>query len=313
MEKLGNLTLSELGIGTWAWGDRIVWGYQGSGDDTKLQETFQKVLDLGINWFDTAEMYGFGQSERLLGQFLQGHDAFIATKFGPVPWRLRESQFIDALKRSLKRLNRDHVDLYQIHWILPPVPYTTWVGALGQAAKEGLARNAGVSNYNVEQTQRAHDVLAKYGVPLASNQVEYHLLDRSIEQNGLLDLCNKLGVRIIAYSPLAMGILTGKYTPENVPPGVRGRQYPRQYLADIQPLIGLMREVGTAHGAKTPAQVAINWTICKGTIPIPGAKHIKQAEDNAGAMGWRLSPDEVAALDAAADKIQAERAKARSA
>jgi aryl-alcohol dehydrogenase-like predicted oxidoreductase len=140
-------------------------------------------------------------------------------------------------------------------------------------------------------------------VPLASNQVHYSLLNRGIERSGLLALCRELGVTVIAYSPLEKGMLTGKYTPDNLPGGLRNRMYQRAYLERIRPLIQRLRELGEAHGGKSPAQVALNWIICKGAIPIPGAKNARHARDNAGALGWRLSDDEVAELDHLSDKV----------
>ncbi|MCS7010307.1 MAG: aldo/keto reductase, partial [Anaerolineales bacterium] len=148
-------------------------------------------------------------------------------------------------------------------------------------------------------------VLTKYNIPLASNQVEYHLLNRSIEKNGLLTRCKELGVRVIAYSPLAKGLLTGKYSPENPPPALRGGTS-REDLLRLQELINLMREIGQNHGGKTPAQVALNWILCKGALPIPGAKNEIQAAQNAGALGWRLTEEEVQTLDMASDKFTRE-------
>lgn len=292
--------ISPLGIGTWAWGDRMVWGYGRGYSDADLQAAFQASLAAGINFFDTAEAYGRGRSERLLGQFARaaGQPVVIATKFMPYPWRLRRGDLLHALCKSLARLGMEQVDLYQIHWPFPPVPIETWMDGLAEAAEAGLVRAVGVSNYNADQMRRAHAALARRGIPLASNQVNYSLLHRRPERDGVMEACCQLGVTLIAYSPLAMGLLTGKYTPENPPPGLRGRRYGRRYLAQIQPLIGLMREIGQAHGGKTPTQVALNWVICKGAVPIPGAKSARQAEDNAGALGWRLTEGEIAALDA---------------
>ena len=130
-----------------------------------------------------------------------------------------------ALRHSLDRLGLESVDLYQMHWPFPPVSIDTWMDAMADAVQAGLIRAVGVSNYNAEQTRRAHDALAKRGVPLASNQVDYSLLQRKPETNGLLALCKQLNVTLIAYSPLAQGLLTGKYTPQNPPPGLRGRRY----------------------------------------------------------------------------------------
>ncbi len=293
------IQISPLGIGAWAWGDTVYWQYgKGGYTDADIDAAYQASLAHGINFFDTAEVYGRGQSERLLGQYaLQaGWPAVVATKFFPFPWRLHRKQLLKALRASLERLGLDSVDLYQIHWPFPPVSIDTWMDGLADAVEAGLVRAVGVSNYNVAQTQRAHTALARRGIPLASNQVEFSLWRRKPETSGLLEVCRQLNVTLIAYSPLAQGLLTGKYTPHNPPPGVRGRRYGRA-LAKVQPLIGLLRELGAAHGGKTPAQVALNWAICKDTVPIPGAKNARQAMDNAGALGWRLSPDQVQTLD----------------
>jgi aryl-alcohol dehydrogenase-like predicted oxidoreductase len=227
-----------------------------------------------------------------------GQPVVVATKFFPYPWRLRRASFLPALRASLKRLGLERVDLYQIHQALPPVAIETWVNALGDAVQAGLTRAAGVSNYKAEQTRRAHDALAKRGIPLASNQLKYSLLDRHIERDGTMQACRERGVAIIAYSPIEMGLLTGKYTPDAPPRGVRGFRYDRSYLARIEPVVARLREIGTAHGGKTPSQVALNWTLCKGTVPIPGAKNARQAQENIGALGWRLKENEVAELDA---------------
>jgi aryl-alcohol dehydrogenase-like predicted oxidoreductase len=149
---------------------------------------------------------------------------------------------------------------------------------------------------------RAYSTLARQGIPLAANQVHYSLLNREVEKNGLLARCKELGVRLIAYSPLEKGLLTGKYSPENPPPGVRGQQY-ADLLKKIGPLLKLMTEIGQDHGGKTNAQVALNWLICKGTLPIPGAKNAQQALENAGGAGWKLTDEQVARLDQMADAI----------
>ncbi len=300
-----DLRVSPLGIGTWAWGDRMFWGYGRDYTDADLQAAFDASLAAGITWFDTAEIYGSGQSERLLGQFARaaGGPVVVATKFFPFPWRWRPSSILNALRRSLQRLGLEQVDLYQIHQPFPPVPIETWMAGLADAVEAGLVRAVGVSNYSPEQTRRAHAALAQRGVPLASNQVAYSLLHRLPERNGLVEVCRELNITLIAYSPLAQGLLTGKYTPENPPPGLRGWRFNRKLVAQSQPLIALLSETGAAHGGKTPAQVALNWVICKGAVPIPGAKTARQAQDNAGALGWRLTDQEVAVLDAASEAV----------
>jgi aryl-alcohol dehydrogenase-like predicted oxidoreductase len=295
------IQISPLGIGTWAWGDTLFWQYgKGGYSDADIAAAFQASLAHGINFFDTAEVYGLGRSERLLGRYARqaGWPVAVASKFFPFPWRLSKAQQRRALRNSLERLGVDSIALYQLHWPFPPVSIDAWMDALADAVEAGLVQAVGVSNYNVEQTQRAHTALARRGIPLASNQVEYSLWQRKPETSGLLEVCRQLNVTLIAYSPLAQGLLTGKYTPQNPPPGVRGRRYGRA-LAKVQPLVGLLREMGAAHGGKTPAQVALNWAICKGTVPIPGAKNARQAMDNAGALGWRLNPEQVQTLDRA--------------
>ncbi len=297
------IRVTPLGLGTWQWGDTMFWGYGKDYSENEIKAAFDASLAGGVTFFDTAEVYGRGRSERFLGQFMAGRrdGLTIATKFMPLPWRLGKGQLVAALRKSLERLGLAQVDLYQVHWPLPPRPVEFWADALADAVQAGLTRTVGVSNYNTDQMRRAYDVLARRGVPLASNQVEYSLLQRAPERSGLLEACRELGVTLIAYSPLAQGMLTGKYGPDNPPPGLRGRRFRREYLARIQPLVGLLREIGTAHGGKSPNQVALNWLICKGAVPIPGAKNARQAQENAGALGWRLTEDEVAALDAASD------------
>ena len=309
--KLGrsDILISPMGVGTWAWGDNLIWGY-GKGDytDADLRDAFEISLEAGINFFDTAEVYGFGRSEKILGGFLKTEAVskekpiIVATKFFPFPFRLNRQCLQKALRRSLIRLELNSVDLYQVHWPLPPIPIETWMEGLAQAISLGLTRTAGVSNFNSQQMHRAHTALAQRGIQMVSNQVKYSLLDRQVERNGLMALCQELGVPLIAYSPLEMGMLTGKYTPSNRPRGNRRQRYSSTYLEQIQPLINLMREIGQSYAGKTPAQVALNWTICKGTVPIPGAKNKSQAQENIGALGWQLTKQELISLEEAATK-----------
>jgi aryl-alcohol dehydrogenase-like predicted oxidoreductase len=299
-----DIRISPVGLGTWQWGDRAMWSYGTTHTDRDIHEAFQRSVEGGINFFDTAEVYGKGRSEVLLGECLKemapagsGAPPVVATKFAPLPSRLGRGALLRALRASLARLGLERVDLYQIHFPFSVVPVPVWANALADAVEAGLTRSVGVSNYSAAQMRRAHEVLARRGIPLASNQVEYHLLNRKVERNGVLEACRELGVTLIAYSPLAKGLLTGKYTPENRPPGIRKYIVGRGKLGSIQPLLGLMREVGQAHQGKSPAQVAVNWLISKGTAPIPGAKNARQAQENAGATGWRLYASEIAALD----------------
>jgi len=294
----------EIGIGTWAWGERLFWGYGRDYHDSDLAESFRFCLDKGVVFYDTAEAYGQGRSERILGENVEasGAEVRIATKFLTFPWRITRRSFINALRGSLKRLRRNKVELYQIHMPMPPIRIQAWMQAMAEAHHIGLIDAVGVSNFNREQMQQAADSLARYGIRLASNQMEYHLLDRTIEKNGMLRQCEEMGITLIAYSPIAKGILSGKYTPENPVRGFRERQYNQRYLEKIQPLIKELRKIGMELDGKTPTQVAINWAMCKGTIPIPGVKNLAQSQENLGAMGWRLSDLQVATLDELSDR-----------
>ena len=301
VQNLGSsgLQVSSIGLGTWAWGDRFLWGYGNNYGYDDIADAFNVYINMGGNFIDTAEFYGYGKSEQFIGDFIKQKkpNLVIASKFMPYPWRLRGQDLIRALKQSLKRLSLNNIDLYQIHWPFPPVSIETWCNTLAECVKEGLINAVGVSNFNVSQLLRAHKTLSKHNISLTSNQVEYHLLNRKIENNGLFQQCKDIGISIIAYSPLAQGLLTGKYTPDNVPKGIRGSRYPHKLLHEIDPLIQRMRDIGRDHDSKTPGQVALNWIICKSAIPIPGAKSGFQAQQNCGAMGWRLSEDEVNVLD----------------
>lgn len=299
------LSISRLGLGAWSWGDRLVWSFGRTHNREDIQQAFYSSLEAGINFIDTAESYGSGYSERIIGELLPaaGVPVVLATKFMPFPWRLRKHSMLKALQSSLDRLRLPAVDLYQVHWPLPPVSIETWADALADMLSLGLVKAVGVSNYDESQMRRAFTTLAKRGIPLASNQVEYSLLKRTIEKNGLLKTCHELGVSIISYSPLAKGALTGKYSSERPMPGIRSRFYPRPMLSKLHGLIRLMREIGQEHGGRTPSQVALNWCICKGTIPIPGAKNLEQAQENGGGMGWSLSEQQVAQLDRASEAL----------
>jgi aryl-alcohol dehydrogenase-like predicted oxidoreductase len=287
------LRVSPLGVGT------NKWGFDGT-PDPERKAAFDAALAAGINFFDTAEVYTKGGSERTLGLCLASSpgDAVIATKFMPMPARLRKSQLIGALKGSLARLGLERVDLYMTHFPFPPIPINTWMDALADAVEEGLARAAGVSNYNEKQMRLAHAALARRGVKLASNQVEYSLLKRGPEHGGLLAACRELGVTLVAYRPLGYGFLGGKYTPENPPPAALAARFNASDMKKVPAVAVLLRDIGRAHG-KTSSQTALNWVLCKGALPIPGARDARHVRENAGALGWRLSDDEVKQLDEA--------------
>ena len=292
-----------LGIGTWSWGDRLFWGYGSDYGEQEVEEAFEAAVNNGATFFDTAEVYGLGESEKLIGRFLKKSDRSvqIATKYFPLPWRFNSQAVADALSDSLKRLQVDRVDLYQVH-----MPFSFFMGqdtlmeALATEVKRGRILSVGVSNYSATQMQEAHDLLAKYDVPLAVNQVRYSLLTRKIEQNGILDLARELGINILAYSPLDQGLLTGKYTPDNteIVQGARklDPKFSASGLSKIEPVISKLKQLGEKY-QKSPVQVALNWLVVQeNVIPIPGAKNPRQAAENAGAMGWELSTEDAREL-----------------
>ena len=293
------INISNLGMGLMQWGDINFTGGTGTLPNATVLQMFQAALDRGITFYDTAEMYGNGKSESHLHGCLNSRSAniIIATKFMPFPWRLSKGELRSALKNSLKRLGIDHVDLYQMHWPFPPVPISVWMEAMADAFKEGLIRAIGVSNYSPNQVKIAADALARHNIPLASNQVKYNLLDRRPERSGLVDTCNKLGISIIAYSPLEKGILTGKYGMNNLPRGILAWRYNKSFIIRLQPLFSTLGEISEAHNGKSPAMISLNWLMCKGVVPIPGARNPKQVIENTGAIGWKLTESEIARLD----------------
>jgi aryl-alcohol dehydrogenase-like predicted oxidoreductase len=297
---------SPMGIGTWSWGDRFFWGYGESHTIQDIEEAFKICQDGGINFFDGAEIYGFGQNEKLLRHLLResNPDIIIATKLFPFPWRVTRSSILRGIRASTERLSKKPIDLIQHHWPFPPLSIEHWMKAMAEAYQQGLIRSIGVSNYNLPRMHRAIDELEKHGLHLTSNQVHFSLLHQAPQWNGLLEACQKENTTLIAYSPLGQGLLTGKYKPGNPLPKGMMRLGNKELIEKLQPLIALMREIGQDHGGKTPAQVAINWVICKDAIPIAGAKNARQALENLGALGWSLTKDQILALENASKDLQ---------
>jgi aryl-alcohol dehydrogenase-like predicted oxidoreductase len=297
------LNIAPLGVGAWAWGTTRLWGYGKEYDRSDVGKAFRASMAQGVTLVDTAEMYGNGASERIIGEILRegGFEGtpVIATKFAPLPYRFSAKSLLDAVDKSLERLGIETIDLYQIHFPNPVFKISSLMDALAETVKAGKVRRVGVSNYGADQMKRAHDRLASYGVSLASNQVEYSLLRRAPETNGVLEASRDLGVTLIAYSPIAKGLLTGKYGPGDRPVGLvrrMGRAFSEQNLKKIEPVVNILREIGEAHN-KQPAQVALNWLITQGNVfPIPGAKNEIQARQNAGALGWEMASEEAEKL-----------------
>ena len=302
-----DLHVPRLGVGAMTWGDarglarlhpaQAAYGSAHGFDEEK--RALEESLTVGVNLFDTAAMYSGGASERRLGELARGREVLIASKF-PSGFFFRAEGLQGELDASLARLGRDSIDLYQHHFPSPGVSIPKLMGRLADAVAAGKIRAVGVSNYSATQMRAAHAALAERGIPLASNQVEYSLLHRQPEVNGVLDACRDLGITLIAYSPLAGGRLTGKYSAQKRAGGLFRRilpQYSGRALEALQPVIGLLREIGARY-SKNPAQVALRWLIENPRVlPIPGAKNGRQAADNAGALSFTLTSVEVEALD----------------
>jgi len=295
------IRLFPVGLGTWQFGARE-WGYGSTYAEEAAPRIVERSLDLGVELIDTAELYAFGRSERIVGAALAGRrdEAFLATKLLPVlptrpivAWRARG---------SLRRLGTDHVDLYQLHWPNPVVPARLVADALEPLLGSGRTRHVGVSNYPLSKWEELEGLL---GRPVLSNQVRYSLVDRAPERE-LLPWAQEHGRVIIAYSPLAQGLLSGRYGPSRRPTGLRARTTPfrPENLERAAPLLDVLREVADAHHA-TPSQIALAWLVRRpNVVVIPGASSVEQAEQNAASADIELSAAEDDALTAASDAYQ---------
>jgi pyridoxine 4-dehydrogenase len=305
------LILPTMGCGTWAWGNRLLWGYDETMDQ-QLQVVFNHCVSNGVTLFDTGDSYGTGKlngrSELLLGQFAKEYqganfeDICIATKLAAYPWRWTRKSMISAGKASAERLQRN-VDLVQMHW--STANYAPWqeralLDGLADLYEQKLVKGVGLSNYGPKRLKRVYQRFASRGIAIATLQVQYSLLSTyPVTELGLKDVCDELGIKLIAYSPLALGLLTGKYSEKaDFPKGIRGLLF-RQMLPGMRELLACLREISQVRN-KSMSQVALNWCICKGTIPIPGAKNAEQARENIAALGWLLDSGEIAELDKAA-------------
>ena len=298
-----NLRVPRMGVGAMVWGTPkglarlhpAQTAYGGAHGIEEERRAVEMSIDAGVNLFDTAAMYSSGAAERRLGELTRGRDVIIATKY-PGGFSFKAEDFPKELELTLSRVGRDSIDLYQHHYPNGRLSISRLMDFVADAVDAGKVNAVGVSNYSAGQMREAHAALAKRGIPLASNQVEYSLLHRKPEVNGVMDACRELGITLIAYSPLAGGRLTGKYSAQNRPGGFFRRvlpQYNRRALEAIQPVIGSLRSIGEKYG-KTASQVALRWLIENPLVlPIPGAKNGKQAMDNAQALTFSLTAEDV--------------------
>jgi aryl-alcohol dehydrogenase-like predicted oxidoreductase len=296
------LRVSVIGLGAWQFGSPE-WGWGSQFGPAEALAVVDRARALGITLIDTAELYGHGESERLLGRAL-AHPAaresvVLASKVTPT-WPTRD-QVAAAARGSLARLGTDRLDLYQVHWPNPLVPQRSTMAGMRTLQAGGLIGQVGVSNYGLGRWRAAEAAL---GGPVVSNQVRYSLLTRRPERQ-LLPFAAAAGRLVIAYSPLAQGVLAAKYTAGTAPGGARAANllFSAENLRRAGPLLEALREVARAHGA-TPAQVALAWVVHHpNVVAIPGAKSVAQVEANAAAADLVLAPEELAHLTGAADRF----------
>ena len=300
--EAGGVRLSAIGLGTWQFGS-IDWGYGRDYARTTARDITQRALDLGINVFDTAEIYGFGRSERILGDALGNRrdEAFIATKVFPV---MPIAPIVEQRARaSLKRLRTDHIDLYQVHWPNPFVPNGPTMAGMRRLVDDGIVHNVGVSNFGLDRWRDADDAL---GEPVLSNQVSFSLVERGPERD-LIRFARDKGRIVIAYSPLAQGLLGGRYDAENRPTGAARRMNPLflpENLERASGLIQALRDIALAKGVR-PAQIALAWVIRRpNVVAIPGASSVEQLESNAAAADIELTDDEDVRLTSEAERFE---------
>jgi aryl-alcohol dehydrogenase-like predicted oxidoreductase len=300
-----DLRVPRLGLGVMVWGDMSSasrWNparnaYGPTSSLEQQREALEVSLAAGVNLLDTAAMYGNGASERRTGELTEGREVLLATKF-PARFFARSGSLPATLDASRARLRRDVIDLYQAHYPFRWMSIRKVMHLMAEAVEAGKVRAVGVSNYSATQMRAAHLALARRGIPLASNQVQYSLLHRNPETDGVLETCRELGVTLIAYMPLASGALTGKYSADHPPAGWRRYMGVFRDTAKLDRVNTALRDIAEGHG-KTPSQVALRWLIQQpGVVPIPGAKTGHQAAENAGALSFQLSDAEMDALSA---------------
>lgn len=299
--KLGSsdLRVTSVGLGAWQWGDTNFWTYGKDYDRKDLEEVWWATLEAGVNWVDTAEVYGKGASETILGEMLAQTDPEVIVASKVFPDKDSALGVRQAAEASLKRLGIDVIDLYQVHWWPPKLPIGELMRGMDGLARDGLVRYVGVSNFSVAQVEEAQSHLEH--ARIVSNQVHYSLLHREPEEEGLVEHHAENGIAIIAYSPLEQGILTGKYTPDHRPGGFRAdkARFSPKALEAVQLLLETLGEVAVLHGRST-AQAALAWLLKDpNVVVIPGAKNLRQLEENVGGAGWHIPKDELGQIEEA--------------
>jgi len=299
------IPISPIGVGTISWGDASR-GFGTTFREKDAFDAFQRARKSGINFFDTAEVYGYkGQkyeqsAEEILGRFVKNDDSIIkdevvvGSKVFTIPWtnalmgggiRLGKESLVKAGKESVKRMGGRRMDVWSIHFPFPSFSQDALMSALEESLDLGLTRAVGVSNYNTEQLERAFEILEKRGIPLASNQIEYSVVNRKAEKEGLIQSCLDRDVKVVAHSPLK---------------ALKTTEIEEKYVI----MNKLCEFIGQVNGGgKSKVSVMLNYCMAKGTIPIPGVKRVEHIEDIENAMGWTLDEESVLTIDEKMDYL----------
>ena len=297
------IPISPIGVGTISWGDASR-GFGTTFREKDAFDAFQRARKSGINFFDTAEVYGYkGQkyeqsAEEILGRFVKNDDSddkvVVGSKVFTIPWtnalmgggiRLGKESLLKAGKESVKRMGGRQMDVWSIHFPFPSFSQDALMSALEESLDVGLTRAVGVSNYNTEQLERAFEILEKRGIPLASNQIEYSVVNRKAEKEGLIQSCLDRDVKVVAHSPLK---------------ALKTTEIEEKYVI----MNKLCEFIGQVNGGgKSKVSVMLNYCMAKGTIPIPGVKRVEHIEDIENAMGWTLDEESVLTIDEKMDYL----------
>ena len=296
--------MSKIALGTWAWGAGAFGGDAVFGSKTdveNLKPVFDAAMKAGLNLWDTATVYGMGESEKILGTFVAGkkrEDVQISTKFTPQLAEMFDNSVEKMANASIERMDCDYIDIY---WIHNPMDVERWTPGLIPLLQSGRVMRVGVSNHNINEIQRANEILGEAGFKVSAVQNHFSLLYRSSEKGGVLDYCKQNGIEFWAYMVLEQGALSGKYNKENPLPeeSDRGKKY-NPVLSQLEALTNEMTAIGQKYGASC-SQIGIAWAIAKGTLPIIGATKEHHVVEAAEAAKIQLTSEEMSRLESLAD------------